>query len=572
MAESSSGKPAEKKELSVETRLLLAFILMGVVLFTTPYFYKATTPPAPVPAKKADTAKTGAAAPAGPESPAPAATAAPPPGQVSASAEETVVVDTDVYRIVFSNRGAVVQSWTLKKYNDSNGKPLELVNTAAAASVGYPFSLSLQDAKPPVDPNAALYAVKKSPDGLHVEFEFSDGSFVARKSFQFDKATYLSQVVTEVAAGGARVPHLIRWRGGFGDMTVPAPAAAQKSLHYDASAGKLILTEAGDAKDGPVTAAGNFTFAGIQDTYFAAVFLPRGATTEIRTVRDQAPTPANPTPEHLVGVAVGGDGINRLAMFVGPKDIDILKSVDPRLEQVVDFGRWLGFLAKPLFLAMNWLNNSYVHNYGWAIIIVTVLINFLMLPLKFSSLKSMKKMSALQPQIAAINDKYKNIGMRDPRKQEQNQEIMALYQKHGVNPLGGCLPLMLQMPFLIAFYNVFSVAIEMRGASWLWVTDLSRPETIPIRMLPILMIVTQFAMQKMTPTTGGDPAQQRIMLFMPLMFGFMFYSASAGLVLYWLTSNIVGIAQQWFFNKTSLATVAAQSIPPPKTTKKNVRK
>jgi YidC/Oxa1 family membrane protein insertase len=343
-------------------------------------------------------------------------------------------------------------------------------------------------------------------------------------------------------------------------------------VYYDTTAGKLIITEAGDAKDGPVTANGTFNFAGIQDTYFAAVFLPRGGATEIHTVRDQAPTPSNKEPEQLVGVAVGGEGINRLAMFTGPKDIDVLKSVDPKLEQVVDFGTYLGFLAKPLFLAMNWLNNSYVHSYGWAIILVTVLINFLLLPLKFTSLKSMKKMQSLQPQIAAINDKYKNIGMRDPKKQEQNQEIMALYQKHGVNPLGGCLPLALQMPFLIAFYNVFSVAIEMRGANWLWVSDLSQPETIPIRLLPILMIATQFAMQKMTPSTGGDPAQQRIMMFMPLMFGFMFYSASAGLVLYWLTSNIVGIVQQWFFNKTSLATVAAQSIQPPKTAKKSNRK
>jgi len=161
----------------------------------------------------------------------------------------------------------------------------------------------------------------------------------------------------------------------------------------------------------------------------------------------------------------------------------------------------------------------------------------------------MKKMQALQPQVAAINAKYKNVGLRDPRKAEQNAELMALYKKHGINPMGGCLPMLLQIPFFIAFYSVLQVAIEMRGASWLWVKDLSRPEDLPIHILPVLMVIAQFVMQKMTPAPGQDPAQQRMMLMMPLVFGFMFYNMSSGLVLYWLTSNIVGIGQQWFINR-----------------------
>jgi YidC/Oxa1 family membrane protein insertase len=415
-----------------------------------------------------------------------------------------------------------------------------------------------------------LYAIKRSGDGLEVNFEFSDGKVAARKSFRFAKNSYQSQVSSEVTDGGTPVPNLIEWRGGFGDMTVPSPAAAQHTLHYDASAGKLITTDAKAAKNGPVTATGSFSFAGIEDAYFVAVVLPGQGTTEIETFSDKAPTPTNPTPEQLAGMAVGGDGFNKFAMFVGPKDLDILKQVNPKLEQVVDFG-WFSFIAKPLFLVMHWLTETYVHNYGWSIILMTVFINFALFPLKITSMKSMKKMQALQPQIAAINDKYKNVGMRDARKQEQNQEVMALYQKHGVNPLGGCMPIALQMPFLFAFYKVFSIAIEMRGASWLWVTDLSQHETIPIHILPIAMIATQFIMQKMTPTTtGGDPAQQKIMMFMPLMFGFMFYSASSGLVLYWLTGNIVNIAQQWFFNKTATAVDAAQSVQVTK--KKNGRK
>ncbi len=355
-------------------------------------------------------------------------------------------------------------------------------------------------------------------------------------------------------------------------MTVPSPAAAEQTIHYDAAAGKLVKTSAKDAKNGPVPAIGSFSFAGIEDKYFTAVFLPgNNTTTEIQTFDDKAPTPYSPSQEQLVGVAVGGEGVNRFSLFVGPKDLEILKKVNPKLEQVVDFG-WFSIIAKPLFLMMHWLNDNYVHNYGWAIIVMTIFINFALFPLKITSMKSMKKMQALQPQITAINDKYKNVGMRDPRKQEQNQEVMALYQKHGVNPLGGCLPMALQMPFLFAFYKVFDIAIEMRGASWLWVTDLSRPEALAIHILPIAMIISQFIQQKMTPTQpGGDPAQQKVMMFMPIMFGVMFWSAAAGLVLYWLTSNLVNIGQQWFFNRTAVAAGAAQSVQVVKK-KKNGRK
>ena len=565
MADSKTSGPGENKELSIETRLLLAFLLMGAVLFTTPYFFKSTQPPAP--AKKTETAAKPAASTPAPAAPA---SAAPNPGQVSAQKEESVTVDTDLYRIVFSNRGAVVRSWILKKYKDSSRNQLELVNFAAAPEAGYPFTLVFKNQKPATDVNNALYSVQYSPESLTATFEFSDGKVFARKIFQFAKDRYLAQVTTEVTDNGAPVPHLIAWRGGFGDMTVPSPSAAQHTIHYDSASGKLITQSAKDAKNGPVAATGAFSFAGMEDSYFTAVFLPSAGASEIETFDDKAPTPLNPAPEQFAGAAVGGEGVNRLPLFVGPKDLDVMKRVNPKLEQVVDFG-WFSLIAKPLFLIMHWLTEAYVHNYGWSIILVTVFINIALFPLKISSLKSMKKMQALQPQIAAINEKYKNVGLRDARKQEQNQEVMALYQKHGVNPLGGCLPMALQMPFLYAFYKVFAIAIEMRGASWLWVPDLSRPETLPIHLLPLLMMATQFITQKMTPASpGSDPSQQKVMMLMPLMFGFMFYSASAGLVLYWLTGNLVNIAQQWFFNRTAVAADVAQSVQVAK--KKNGRK
>jgi YidC/Oxa1 family membrane protein insertase len=214
-----------------------------------------------------------------------------------------------------------------------------------------------------------------------------------------------------------------------------------------------------------------------------------------------------------------------------------------------------------LFLIVHWTAEHLVRNYGWAIIVVTIGINFLLFPLRAASMKSMKKMQSLQPQIAAINEKYRNIGMRDPKKADQNQEVMDLYKKHGVNPAGGCVPMLLQIPFFIAFYKVLSVSIELRNANWLWVTDLSQPEHLPIRILPVAMIITQFLMQKMTPSTVGDPNQQRIMMLMPLMLGFMFYGVSSGLVLYWLTGNLVSIAQQLFFNRTVTVKDIAQPVP-----------
>jgi YidC/Oxa1 family membrane protein insertase len=458
----------------------------------------------------------------------------------------------------------------LKKYKDGTGKPLDLVNAGAAMKTGFPFSVAFGKQGPPANPNQALFVAKPAPNGLGVDYEFSDGRMVVRKSFLFLKAGYLLDVSSSVVVDGKELPHVLAWRGGFGDRVPANHAASLLSLRFDLSQNKLLSAAAKVAKNGPVSEIGSFSFAGISDTYFAAVALPADRSSfEVRTFSDQvSPAPGEAEAPYL-GVGVGGSGENRFSMFVGPKDIDILKQVNPKLEQVVNFG-WFGIIAKPLFLAVSWVNNRFVHDYGWAIVLVTVVINFLLLPLKYTSLKSMKKMQLLQPQIAAINEKYKGIGMRDPRKADQNQEVMDLYKKNSVNPMGGCMPMLLPIPFFIAFYTVLTVTIEMRGAHWLWVTDLSQPEHIPIRILPLTMIVTQFIMQKMTPATTMDPAQQKMMMFMPLVFGFMFYGLSSGVVLYWLTGNVVGIAQQMMFNKISAPALALP--PPPKAAKKSGRK
>jgi len=567
----TSGGPGKPKELSMELRLLLAFILMGVVLFVTPYFYKTVAPPAK---KAAPTAARNAPAPA-----APVETAAAPISETvpenaaplaAAQTEETRTIDTDLFQITFTNHGGVVKSWLLKNYKEHSGAPLQLVNTASHADP--PLALYFPAQKPAVDLNQALFEVHTDADGLAIGFDYSNGKVVAHKSFRFRKSSYLLDVSTEVTEGGKSIPQQIEWRGGFGDMAVGNPAGAQQTLRFDVTDAKLIKNGAKVAKDGPVTVTGNYSFAGIEDQYFVAAFLPEpGSTVAMTTFSDNAPTARESKDVQFAGAAVGDGPVNRFALYLGPKDVDTLRAVNPKLEQVVDFG-WLSILAKPLFLVVNWLADHAIHNYGWSIVLVTIGLNFVLFPLKITSMKSMKKMQALQPQIAIINAKYKDVGLRDPKKAEQNQEVMELYKKYGVNPMGGCVPMLLQIPFFIAFYKVFSVSVEMRGAHWLWVSDLSQPETLPLHLLPIVMIASQFVMQKMTPTTaGGDPSQQKMMQFMPLIMGFMFYNLSSGLVLYYLTSNLVGVAQQLFFNKTSLASVAAQSVQPPKK-KKDGRK
>jgi YidC/Oxa1 family membrane protein insertase len=549
--------------MSMEVRLLVAFLLMGLVLFVTPYIYKPPVPPkaATPPAKSAQVVPKPAEA-------APASTEAPPPGQVAAQSEHEFVIDTDLYHIRLSNRGAVVRSWLLKKFKDRSGKPLELVNQAAFAKVPPPFSLSLKDDKLATQLNYAYFVEKPSDNETGVDYEFSDGKTVCRKSFRFSKNGYLSHFSSEVSQNGVAVPHLIEWRGGFGDSTVLNRQQAQQSVYYDLSASKLVTKEAKSAKDGPIPASGSYSFAGLDDTFFAFVVLPKdNTTTQVITIKDEVPDAPNGKDEPHVGVQVGGDSQNKFSTFVGPKDVDILRQVDPKLQQLIDWG-WFWFIAQPLFLGLHFLNDQFVHNYGWSIVLITIVINILLLPLRLSSLKSARRMQTLQPQIAAINAKYKNVGLRDPKKAEQNQEVMDLYKKHGANPLGGCLPMALQIPIMYAFYRVLNVTIEMRGAHWLWVADLSQPEQLPLHILPLVMIVTQFIMQKMTPNPTMDPQQARMMQFMPLMFGFFFYNISSGLVLYWLTSNLVGIAQQWVMNRYMPAPVVEAPKPAPKKTSK----
>ncbi len=551
----NGGKSPEPP--SLEKRLPLALGLMMVVLLVSQYIFKPA--PGPKPNKPIDDKRVAGLVQQPPASPAISIT--PSAGHIAETAQQQNEIDTGLYHIVFSNRGAVVKSWVLKKYSDAAGKPLQLVDPAAQkANLPGPMSIEIKDQRITVDPNTALYQVTTSDGGNSLAYVYSDGQTTIHKTFRFNRDSYLSDVQSSVVLGSVPVPHFLIWRGGFGDPKAFRAATTERTVRYDAGSSKLIEKSAKDAKNGTITESGSDTFAGLEDNFFAAVALPKSGSLELRTYSDPLNIPGEDKPQPFIGGGLSTGVQNDLSLFVGPKDIEILKRVNPKLSQIVDWG-FFGVIAKPIFLWLNWTHDHWTGNYGWAIVVVTLIINLVLFPLRFSSLRSARKMQRVQPQIKAINEKYKNIKLNDPRKAEQNQEVMALYKTEGINPVGGCLPMVIQLPFLYAFYRVLSIAIELRHAPWMWVTDLSAPETLPIHLLPIILVVTQFLTQKMTPAAGVDPSQQRMMMIMPVFFGFMFYYLSSGLVLYYLTSNLVGIAQQLITNRFMPA--PAVPVPPP---------
>jgi len=262
----------------------------------------------------------------------------------------------------------------------------------------------------------------------------------------------------------------------------------------------------------------------------------------------------------VLGAAVGDlRGTTTERLYVGPKELASLEAVqvptirndNPDLRGTVDFG-WWGLISRPLFLWLKWTYKHVVPNWGWAIVIQTLIITVALLPLRITQMKSMLKMQRVAPQIKSIQEKYKKYTLRDPRKAAMNEEISALYKKEGVNPAGGCLPLLIQFPFLIAYYRMLGIALDLRHAHWLWITDLSARD--PYFILPVLMVASMFAMQRMTPQAAGmDPAQQRMMTWMmPLMMGFLFFNFAAGLNLYYAETNLISMAQQAVMNRTKL--------------------
>jgi YidC/Oxa1 family membrane protein insertase len=568
-----------QQEPGAERRLLLVFLLTFVVLLIFQPLLKKYLPQAPTPPPQN---QPGSAQPAS-VSPAPAVAASAPSAVAAVktvtrqgSAETETVIENDLYRITFTNRGAQVKSWILKKFdNEAQNGLLDLVNPVAAPKFGYPLSLWTYDESLRNRLNSALYVA--SGEGhltapAQITFEYADQDLVVRKTFHFDH-TYALNVETSVFHEGAEIFAAPAWPAGFGDELSPASyAAARIDYHNDASTERTALVFpsyvsrlAVKSISGDKTIKGPFEWAGTGDQYFTAIFIPNDPNAAAMvTLHKSMEVPAKPGSNETAKVDVLGAAVGNLhgpttgRMYVGPKELAVLDAVsvptikndNPDLRGIVDFG-WWGILARPLFLWLKWTYNHIVHNWGWAIVIQTLIITVALLPLRITQMKSMLKMQRIAPQIKSIQEKYKKYSLRDPRKAAMNEEISSLYKKEGVNPAGGCLPMLIQFPFLIAYYRMLGVALDLRHAHWLWVTDLSARD--PYFLLPILMVVSMFAMQRMTPQAGMDPAQQKMMTWMmPLMMGFIFFNLQAGLNLYYAETNLISIAQQAVMNRTKL--------------------
>jgi len=558
--------------------LLLVFLLTFVVLIIFQPLLKKYLPQAPAPPPKQTAPEqvltaTPVAAPVHSANPADV------PASKQASAEAETVVENDLYKITFTNRGAQVKSWILKKFdNDAQNGPLDLVNAAAAQKYGFPLSLLSYDQALNGKLSSALYVASNEGQVTapsSITFEYADQEVVVHKTFHFDR-TYVLGVESSVVYKGAEIFAAPAWPAGFGDqLTAASYAGARIDYHNDASTDRTALVfpsfisrVAVKGISGGKTIRGPFEWAGPGDQYFTALFIPDDPNSAaLITLRNQVQVARDPQklndPEKVnvdvIGAAVGDfRGATAERVYVGPKELAALEAVkvpaitngDPDLRGTVDFG-WWGLISRPLFLWLKWTYKHVYPNWGWAIVIQTLIITIALLPLRITQMKSMLKMQRIAPQIKSIQEKYKKYSMRDPRKAAMNEEVAALYKKEGVNPAGGCLPLLIQFPFLIAYYRMLGIALDLRHAHWLWISDLSARD--PYFVLPVLMVISMFAMQRMTPQAGMDPAQQKMMNWMmPLMMGFLFFNFAAGLNLYYAETNLISMAQQAIMNRTKL--------------------
>ena len=556
----------------MDKNLMLVMLVMAALVFGSQFFLRKNAPPPTNTAQQHQAAQPNAQALAAtpPAQASPGTThkgqSAPQPATKQASAESQIVVENDVYKITFTNRGAQAKSWILKKYFDDQGHPLDLVNSVAAPKFGYPLSLWTYDESLRTQLNSVLYLPSTTAPTLappsQLVFEYSDAGLTVRKTFHFDQ-TYVIGVETSVLQGGSPVSAFPAWPAGFGDQnTLPLYASSQ--LDYQVNGD----TEHTSVKKlpGGNTLHGTYNWIGASSTYFGAIFIPDSAenlqVVTLHNAVDVVPDPNKPNetkPADVVGVAVGRPGAFSGRLFAGPKALDVLDSIkvptivgaDKDLRNLVNFG-WFAVIARPLFawkyIGLRWFYN-YTHNWGWAIVIQTFIINLLMFPLVVYQMKSALKMQKVQPQMKAIQEKYKKYSMRDPRKQEMQKEIAELYKHHGVNPVGGCLPLLVQLPFLYAYYRTLGTAIDLRQAHWLWIHDLSGPDWI----LPLVMAISMFLSQRMTPQPGVDPAQQKMLNWvMPVFMGYLFFRFPSGLNLYYAESNFIRMGQQWIMNQTEL--------------------
>ncbi|MEO5823600.1 MAG: membrane protein insertase YidC [Vicinamibacteraceae bacterium] len=542
----------------MERRVIIAVVLSFLVLFG--YQALVVKPNAKRPAPAAAAQGSPAETPPVEAAPAPQAPVGPQPAVLAGeTAERRIVIETSRVKATFSNRGALLESWLLKDYLDSKGRPMDMVAPALTTPERHPLALTVGDAALSARVNTALYQASTGDQHLDtrtgsIQFTYRDASGVSvvkTIEIQPDGQPFLLRVNTEVLLNGQRQRVTVHGGAGFGDIErgvkstswlAPSTYQPPQAIVHMVGVKDPARIPVANLAAQPVH-EGLERYGGVDDQYFLAAALTNGKHTRIEYAPLTVKT--DDGERHIIDYRVRVAGDAPLTFFIGPKEFDLLQRADVELTRTINLGIF-GFLATPLLKALKWVN-EYVGNFGWSIILLTILINIVMFPLRHKSAVSMRKMQQIQPQVKAIQDRYAKLKMTDPARQKMNQELMELYKAKGANPASGCVPMFLTFPVLFAFYAFLSQAIELRGAPWiLWIHDLSRHD--PYYVTPVLMGASQFLQTRMMPPTG-DPAQQRMMMFMPLMFMVFFLWAPSGLVLYWLCSNLWTIGQQYFTNR-----------------------
>ena len=557
----------------MEKRVLQAVLLSLAVLLLYQSFLAPRRQPQPA-------ATTAASGPSTISTPQPSATAAPAtthavqapggpvlPATVTPAGGSRVVVESDEVRAEFTTQGGVLLSWTLKRYPGSSGRALDLFPDLTKINARPAFSLTTSDqattdalAQAEFTPSASLLDLRGSA-GKTLRFDYTDGSGLrATKLFTFERdgQAFLVGFSAQVLSKGEPQNFTIHSGPGLGDIDRAQPSGgmmfgsyyqAPEAITYSDEINRVATTSLAEQR----VFDGNFRYAGVDDHYFlGAALLDRQTRVEYSPYT--VDTAAGPRTLVSYGLSFAQPP-SEVKFYFGPKDFDQLQQSDQQLVRTINFG-WFAWLVVPLLRALKWVD-AFVGNYGWSIIVLTLLINIAIFPLRHKSVVSMRKMQNIQPRVKAIQERYAHLKATDPGRQKMNTEMMELYKTAGVNPASGCVPMLLTMPVLFAFYSLLSVAIELRGAPFmLWIQDLSQHD--PLYITPVIMGATMLWQQWITPAAGMDPTQQKVMMVMPLMFTFFFLWAPSGLVLYWLCSNLLTIGQQYLTNRI----VGAQAATP----------
>ncbi|WP_298268413.1 membrane protein insertase YidC [Geobacter sp.] len=521
----------------MEKRALIAVVL-SILVF---YGYAALFP-----AKRVEGPVAPATAVQEQSKPSPAMTAATPTAAVSATApavRKEITVDSPAYTAVFSTQGGNLVRLILKKYHeaaDPHSKNVSLVDDPQGTVLTAAPWVGL-DRGTTFTPSADSLSVGAGEAKQLVFSWTAPGGVTLRKTYSFQGRDYGIGLEYNVANGGA-----VRVGGPLQTVLTYQLAPNVKDSRFEThgpvvfAQDKLIVEKPKDL----LAQAKSYSaplWSGYADKYFLSALLARGgsiATASVKAIQPGKYEELISSPE--IALNPGESRAVSYRLYFGPKDLDILKAQGENLERAIDLG-WFAVLAKPLLHALKFLHH-YVKNYGLAIIIITVIIKVLFYPLTHSSYKSMKEMQKLQPKMQEVREKYKND------REAMNRAIMELYQTHKVNPLGGCLPMLVQIPVFFALYKSLMFSIELRHAPFfLWIQDLSAKD--PYYVTPIIMGISMVIQQKMTPSQM-DPVQQKMMMALPVVFTFMFLNFPSGLVLYWLVNNVLTITQQYYINKS----------------------